>query len=316
MSDLDPPLCRHPDAQTAPALAPPALDEVLGLVRHLPPMSATAQALLRLGHQADVAVPALTAVIRRDPALTLRVLKAANSAFYGLSGTIETLEDAVVVLGATTLRTLVLMGVVAHALPCGGACGMRKEAYWQEALVGAALAEVLARQQPVSAELAYTTALLHSVGELALCSVAPAWLARVQTAAAEGHCSLAVAWRTVLGWDLHQLGAALLREWGLPAHLASLVAQLGVAACHDLRHAEAGLLAVLRLALGLAAVQLPVDSGTAPDSLQLQAWSDLACETGSAAEQARRALGLDGAAWLALLGQAWTAVDRLRRVAG
>jgi HD-like signal output (HDOD) protein len=110
----------------------------------------------------------LVELIERDQALTARLLRLANSAFFGQARKVSTIPRAVLLLGFSTVRNLAL-GVKVWDTLGTGVSRKELEALWTHAVQVAAAARVLARQQrQVNPDEAFTTGLLHDVGQLVL----------------------------------------------------------------------------------------------------------------------------------------------------
>ncbi len=83
------------------------LNDVLGELDSLPTPSFVVTKVLKLVSQPEVSASELTEVIEKDPNLTVRVMRLANSAYYGLPQKITTLSHAIMILGFKTVRNLV-----------------------------------------------------------------------------------------------------------------------------------------------------------------------------------------------------------------
>jgi hypothetical protein len=110
----------------------------------------------------------LVELIERDQALTARLLRLANSAFFGQARKVSTIPRAVLLLGFSTVRNLAL-GVKVWDTLGTGVSRKELEALWTHAVQVAAAARVIARQQrQVNPDEAFTSGLLHDVGQLVL----------------------------------------------------------------------------------------------------------------------------------------------------
>src|SRR5690349_6477844 len=74
----------------------------------LPSLPAVAMRVLELAAQAQVDIAEIAAVISKDPALSGKILRTVNSSFYGRSQSVTTLTHALVILGLSAVKTLVL----------------------------------------------------------------------------------------------------------------------------------------------------------------------------------------------------------------
>ncbi len=199
----------------------------------MPPLRALA-AMLRAFAQADASTDLrpLVETLGKEPGVTARVSAVANSAYYAPARPVCSVEDAAIVLGIRTLKTVVLGLVLnAHfdASRCPGFCVDR---FWTDAFMTAVatglVADSLPEPPPVERSTLYALGLVHSLGLLLLADQVPVALAQAIERAESNEMSLLEAEREVLGGpDHYQLGASLLEHWGLPAIFPVTVRDLG-----------------------------------------------------------------------------------------
>lgn len=162
--------------------------------------------------------------IMLDPALSTKVLRMANSAFYGRLTKAETVTQAVVTLGFSAVKTVALAAsVVDHILPDEAIPGLSWRDFWQHCVATGAAAELISRQATGSkrgGESTFVAGLLHDVGKLVIAHNVPAEFARAVQRARDSDGELLNAERTVLGTDHATVGALLAQEWRLPEALS------------------------------------------------------------------------------------------------
>ncbi len=199
------------------------LSTVVADLDRLPALPEVVQDLLDYLQRPDVEVGQVAQRIARDPALAARLLRVANSSFYGLQTQVATIPDALVVLGLRAARTLVTgAALVAHFQTL--AAGEEQHAFWLHSAGCALCARVLARQAGVDTESAFTAALLHDIGRLILTARFPLESRRVAACRAAHDCHPIDAEHEVLGFDHAQIGAALAALWKFPAEIAAAIA--------------------------------------------------------------------------------------------
>lgn len=197
---------------TSPVI--PTQAEIIDGLKRLPGLSPAVQAILpRLGDEAFDA-DELARMVSKDPVLAARVLRLANSPFYGLSRQIGSLREAVAVLGFGSLRGLVLSAGVISVFSASDDAGARRS------LAAAGAASALASGLGLERNTPFTAALLHNLGALLLGHFAPqAWavlIAELNANAADANARLV--WeRLVFGYDHCELGAEITRHWNFPA---------------------------------------------------------------------------------------------------
>ena len=187
----------------------------------------------------------LVELIERDQALTARLLRLANSAFFGQARKVSTIPRAVLLLGFSTVRNLAL-GVKVWDTLGTGVSRRELEARWTHAVQVAAAARVIARQQrQVNPDEAFTTGLLHDVGQLVMAlRFKELYWDTVRKATSTEH--LAPLEQSSLGIDHAEVGSWLLEAWNLPALMVEAVRRH-----HDLE-AKSGLAGTIAVASRLA----------------------------------------------------------------
>jgi len=163
-------------------------------------------------------------IIAQDVAMSVKLLQLVNSAFFGLGRRIANVHEAVVYLGLSTIKNLVLSIEVFHAFadaPDGAGLTL-EELHEHSLLVGRVAAQLAPRGQ--GAHDAYMAGLLHDVGKLILLANRPGYYAEVVVQAlAEGR-SLHAVEEERLGVSHAEIGAYLLSLWGLPNPIVEAVA--------------------------------------------------------------------------------------------
>lgn len=152
-----------------------------------------------------------------DPALTARVLRVANSAYYGLSGRIGTPAFAVTVVGFATVRSLAAMSASGLADP-----EATTPEFWTRAAAVASGASLLARRVGADAPEAFCAGLLHDLGSALLRQRAPEEHAELVDRAVAGEDLLALEQMTYGGTHA-SLCADVLAAWRFPTELCDAI---------------------------------------------------------------------------------------------
>jgi len=182
-----------------------------------------------------------TADIGRDSSLSARVLQVANSPLYARPQPIASIEEAAIVLGSRTMRTLALAAGVTGQFSFGRhAEGFDLRGFWLHAIATAACARVLGRHAGVNTDIAFAAGLLHDIGRIALAACCADRYAEVLAVKRRRDCSDLEAERDVLGIDHATVGQAVVQRWKFPR-----VIQEAVASHHAPPAAEALSLAAL-----------------------------------------------------------------------
>jgi HD-like signal output (HDOD) protein len=164
-------------------------------------------------------------VIEKDPDLTARLLKLGNSSFFGFHNRLETVAEAVSVIGIQQVQDLLLVSSVVELFDGIGSDLADMESFWKHSLACGIGARCLAiaRQMP-KAEKFFVAGLLHDLGRLVLFSRAPDQVVEIFRLYQSRRMLLREAEVCVLGFDHAVIGETLMRSWQYPANLVSAVA--------------------------------------------------------------------------------------------
>jgi putative nucleotidyltransferase with HDIG domain len=190
----------------------------------LPAMPGRAAKVLRILRDQDANADQVELELRYDPGLTGNLLRLANSAFYGFPGEIGSVRLAVTRLGWNRVFQLVVASSVSGMLVEGvPGYGLEPGELWRHSLGVSVASEVLADdlEFPVPDE-AFTAALLHDVGKLAVGRAVNANLPEIRAAVSRGR-SFVEAEKEILGIDHAEAGAMVLEKWQFPASIIAAV---------------------------------------------------------------------------------------------
>ncbi|WP_396588898.1 HDOD domain-containing protein [Bermanella sp. R86510] len=179
----------------------------------LPSIPKVVQELIETFNQDNIDMDMLATKISMDPVLTAKVLRLANSVHYGVSRTIASMSEASIVLGFSTLRTLVLASGITGAFQTPN--GFDQKAFWRESFAIAAISRWLAPYSHLNPEVAFTTGMLHDIGDLILISVLPEESKKIAAAVKAGGKRIDIE-NAMLGYNYADIGAELARRWKFP----------------------------------------------------------------------------------------------------
>lgn len=163
-------------------------------------------------------------VIREDTALTARLLRLVNSALFSFPRRVETVTQAVTVVGTSQVRDLALATSVVSLFQDVPPDLVEMDGFWRHSLACGVAARVLAGlRREHNVERFFVAGILHDVGKLVIYTRIPGQARAVLEEALDTHALLHQVERTVLGFDHAQVGAALLEQWNLPTSLQEAV---------------------------------------------------------------------------------------------
>ena len=163
-------------------------------------------------------------VIAWDPALSARVLRIANSSYYGFPREFESVAEAVGIIGEIELRNLVLATSVVSSMNAIRYPGVDLDAFWLHSLRCGVGARLIAKQVGgCNAEVLFLAGILHDLGRLVIFQHDATLAQAIERQIDEQHQLRDQAERELLGFDHAEIGALLIVAWGLPAGLDEMV---------------------------------------------------------------------------------------------
>ncbi len=201
--------------------------ELKQFVNDLPTLPVVFQELFRRMQDPDTQVSELAEVIARDQALTLKILKLVNSAFYGRPAQISSISRAVIIMGFQAVRSAALaVSVFEHFKDLNNdGAAFTLDGFWRHSIGVSCLAKQAALVLHVGVpEDAFVAGLLHDVGKLVMLQHFPDDVEDLTRAAGEQRLT----WRTgeemLFPISHDTIGRALFRAWNFPAAVVEAVA--------------------------------------------------------------------------------------------
>lgn len=201
----------------------PYLESLLSHITEVPTLPSSVVRVMQMIEDPFCSSSDLAKVIQADPAMAAKVLKLANSSYYGFRQKISNIPQAVTLLGFATLKNTLLAAVVFDMFRVSGT-GFDLPALWKHSITTATAAKLIAkRARYPQAEKAFTAALLHDVGKIVLARFLPQGLTEIVEIVRFEQMAMYDAERKVLGLSHPALGAWTLKRWGLPAPIVEAV---------------------------------------------------------------------------------------------
>lgn len=198
---------------------PNAIELVLNAKR-LPSLPAVFIRVKELMDDPESSVTEIAEALETDPALTGRLLKIANSPFYGFSAQIETVSLAISLIGLRQIHDLVLASSVARAFDGIEPDVIDMHAFWRDSLHCGIVARQLGAQcDVIDGERLFLLGLLRRLGHLVMYQELPRQSQQAAQIAIDDQRPLSEVEHELIGVDYAQVSAELLRAWNLPESL-------------------------------------------------------------------------------------------------
>jgi len=217
----------EPDGETKQS----ALDILLGRMRiesDFPALSEAIGAINRIASSEKEGVNELSNNILKDFALTNKLLKLANVAFYNQvgGGSISTISRAVVILGFNAVRSIALSLILFDNLENKAHAQQLKEEFVKVLYAGMLAREMAGKAQVKDVEEAFIGAMLHNLGRMLAMFYFPEETATIRQRVETEGLSDARASIEVLGLSFENLGMGIARSWGFPDQLVQTMKAL------------------------------------------------------------------------------------------
>ncbi len=197
--------------------------DILAQIKDVPSLPSVVVKLRKYLNDPDVSFEQLARVIELDPGLTANVLQLANSAYFGWTGTIKSVKQAITRLGTNRIFQMVLCMSVAPLVrkPIKG-YDMDSEALWQHSIATAMAAEKLVEALGINGlEEAFTAGMLHDMGKVVLGTFVDIDDEPIKEIVKSDCLAFNEAERMVLGLDHAEVAGVLLESWNLPAEVVA-----------------------------------------------------------------------------------------------
>lgn len=199
-------------------MSPSAIYQRLKATDSLPSPQGIALEVLRIAEDDTVSVREIAQLVEKDPAISARLIRAANAPIHGLRHRVTTVRDAATSLGIGAVQSVTLAFSLLSENREGNCEAFNYERFWSTSLASAsAMRRLASKTDTIAADEAFTYGLLRRIGRLGLVSVEPARYTEVLAAATDDQ-HLAEVEREVFEIDADELSALMMFDWGMPRY--------------------------------------------------------------------------------------------------
>jgi putative nucleotidyltransferase with HDIG domain len=193
-----------------------ALETLIAAIQDLPSLPAIVLELMRNLDDEEAGTHLLADKIAKDQALSAKVLRLANSSFYGMQRKVTTIQQAITILGFNSVRALVTAAAVIDRYKVNKGSSLDFDDFWRHSIGTALCAKMLARKLSFNQDHAFMAGLLHDIGRLVIVTYSAPLYETVLLYHATHDCCLFEAEREVLGFDHATVGRAIMHHWKFP----------------------------------------------------------------------------------------------------
>ncbi len=198
-------------------------------IDHLPAMPSIAQEILIASNDVSSGLDDIAKIIKKDPALSAKIIGMSNSAFFGFGRKVTTLEEAIInVLGLDLVKGFALSLAMSSVFNPDKCQQFDLKKYWSSAFITAELASgfvnLIDSDQTLDPNQLYLHGLLHNIGILVLVDRFPNIMSKLFTTAAENKEKRLIEYETeTIDFNHHEAGAWLGHKWKLPFELIDII---------------------------------------------------------------------------------------------
>ena len=193
------------------------IDKLIEKIEQIPTIPIISQRIMHIAGDEEASFKELVDIIEKDQALTLKILKVANSAFYGFLSNVSSLEHALVILGTNEVKSIVLGFSVYNFFSHHKSDGFDRKRFWKHAIVCAQVAKLLERHFNIqNDDSLFLAGLIHDMGKVVLDQYFHAEFLQIIEYLSLTHTTFSKAEKEILGTTHYQIGAKLLKQWKFP----------------------------------------------------------------------------------------------------
>ena len=203
---------------------------IINNIKNLPPLPDIVHKILTLVKDENTSVMDLCRLISYDQAISLRLLKVANSAYYGFLREITNVQHAIVILGFDEVKRLSLgIGMYNFMKGTSSATSLIMDEFWKHSIGCSLAARIICKKTRVEADveldsIASTASLLHDIGKLVLDNLFSREYKIVLERAKAEKVSIVDVEKEILGFGHADVGLWLSSKWNLPPSLVFPIA--------------------------------------------------------------------------------------------
>jgi len=206
-----------------------AIKLIVAKIHNLPTPPIVFMQITKVVNNPNTSAYDIASIISEDPALTAKVLKLTNSSFYGISGTITNVKQAIVILGLEAVKSLVISASVFESFSKNTKLDTEYlERFWRHSLSVAFMAKILCRVKKIGSiqmtEQSFSAGLLHDIGKLIIISHLPQEHLRIAELL-KHHPDLTEdeAEKKALEFTHADIGSYLATRWNLPDSIVAAI---------------------------------------------------------------------------------------------
>lgn len=202
--------------------------QTISNIRNLPTPPIVFHQIQKVINDPNVSANQIASILSEDPAMSVKVLKLTNSAFYGLSREVDSVRQAVVIVGLEAIKNLILSASVLEMFKDKDIDPDFQEKHWRHSLATGFCCRIIARQIKehgfIDADAAFSTGLLHDIGKMVITCFLEKERTLLRVARENDPITPDyILEQNTIGFNHAQVGGFLTEHWKLPAILGEAI---------------------------------------------------------------------------------------------
>jgi len=219
------------------------IDQLFEQVYKIPQVPEVVRTLIVQMNDPNIDMDAIAKNVEKEQVISVKVLRLVNSAYFGLSRKIASINDAVVMLGMGKLKTLVIASGMVASIP--DIPHFDVQSFWSNSFRTATIAKWLAEQTDQDADSVFTAGLISGLGTVLIYMGAPDKALTISQQVEAGNERYSIE-KKCLGFTSQEVCAELCRRWKFPNELVATIEQSGDPLAFDDVLPSAGIIFIAR----------------------------------------------------------------------
>ncbi|MFW5782581.1 MAG: HDOD domain-containing protein [Candidatus Muiribacteriaceae bacterium] len=196
----------------------------LDQIQEIPTLPIIANKLLKTLNNSDFSVAQISELVKKDQAITTKLLRVANSAFYAGNSEVSTVENAIMRMGATQVRNIVLGVSIIKSFEGFNQFEFSIENFWKHSLGVAFLNLIIVEMAGIDVEEdIWVAGIIHDIGKLVYAAYMPTLMTRLLSETESKEISFHAAEKSILKFDHCEIGRWLCEKWKIPRKIKEVV---------------------------------------------------------------------------------------------
>jgi len=201
------------------------INQIINKVTDLPSLPEAVIQLNDLLKDSSTNLDIVTGIIEKDAGLSAKVLRLANSSYYGMSSQVDSVSRAIIVLGFNTICNVVMsVGVSSLFKRQGKSADIDMTGLWVHTLGCAVAAKVIMQKKnSMESEKAFVCGILHDIGKVIIAHAAPDEQRKIFLLLTNPAITLIQAENEIIGANHAEIGYAVAKKWRFPDYILEVI---------------------------------------------------------------------------------------------